>query len=613
MPANRFQSFWHQWAHLPEPIQAVQARPLFDHRLFAETFAAFLRQNSSRWRLRRTDRFSPLDVDLAEREVTLTLRIDRQLLRDFAVQEGEVIGVSAADIRNPQAVTAILPVLDHPKRLLLQARQSLDGHQLPGLQRYDEARILARDLLARLYNGRTDPRGARRPITGEDGESMAQLRLVTSIALFNDPHRLKERLVEWCNRNGRDVALVEPNGGLARRDDLKSWIHEEAEEFLPNLGAVLLSALEPQVDIHHGRTRDTVEGERGCWITEELRPGGLAYFPTLQLLLLHGIQDVLKLVIETADTRPIKGDSSDRATLINDRDELAQRTLDVFSAIPNLEILLKAQNDGPAFLDFVRYLDRWISYAAVTFQPGVPFSITFSDISPLDRPGGAELTKRERARRLVWRTNHWYPLPLRDALSVHVEVVSREAEIVTSHCRVVRRERNGSLIDVHQVFGQKSEPSGRLRHRYSSKLVDDRSTPGVATESPNSVFLETRYKLLTNVKAAYLAASVTFTAAAAFLVTAAIRGWNNHLSSAVVSDAVLVGTLSTTLGLWLITTQYRVPVIQRKLFLARWWMYATVATSVAALAVLGSRRLFDQHEPVPSGQSPVQNQLIRQR
>jgi hypothetical protein len=571
------------------PLPTVHGRDPFQYRLFAELFAAFLRQRTARWRLRRSDYFSPLDLNLAARRIRLDLRIDRPLLKEFLNLYGESLRIPPGAGDDAREVTAFVPVLSHPKRLLLRAQQRLNGEPLPGLQRYDESRILARDLLALLYAGQTSISDSSLRTDVQDPRRTSRLRLIVSALLFSDPHRLKERLEKWCEKD--PTRRLYFNFGLGDEKTLSAWIKAEGNEFLPGLGDELEKSLASFVQDHIGGGH---RSSRDFEIDLLHRPGGLAYFPTFELLLLHAVQDLAKMLIETESPR-LRGQAtvSPRAALVANVPDIAKRMLAALHETETLVKLLRTQASDEAYLDFIRHLDRWVSYAVVTFRPSVPFSITFEDVFPLDKPGGKPLTWWERKRRTLWKTVHHYPLPLKDALSVHVEVVSTETELVAAHCDSIALKPDGSVEKVETVFGQKFEPNERLLHRYSSKRPAEGVEVAAERGMADRIWLEVRWKLLANVKAGYWSAAATFAVAAVFVAVVAVWSVYDSRTNSLIDDTVVVGTLATGLALWLITTQYRSSVVHRKLWIARWAMYISIIAMVASLATLGVIRFVN--------------------
>lgn len=212
-------------------------------------------------------------------------------------------------------------------------------------------------------------------------------------------------------------------------------------------------------------------------------------------------------------------------------------------------------------------------------------------------PEGTEpLSKRQRLKRLV-HTEHHYPLPLKDALSVHVEVRSDEPEIEVGRRRVVELAPSGELGPVHGMFSHKLEPTARLIHRYSSKRPPEGREPEAEALLVNSLFLETRIVLAPNIRAAYSVAAAAFGAAAIFVSYVCWRGIADGSTAGLIGEALTTGALATGLALWLITTQYRVRIIHRKLFWARPALYVSISLIVLSLIAYGTSTLFG---PSPS-------------
>jgi len=314
------------WAR--EKRWADQHVDLYRHRLFGEAFAAYLRHNPARWRLRRSDSFFPQDINIAHRHMNIVGRIDRHLVGDFVALYGPELRIRKNAAEHVRDLTCLVPTFSHPKRLLLDPRQTLDGVPLASLHRYDDSRILARDLLGLLVDTQYPVSTASPRVIElhEIGRVLPLLRLLLSAVAFNDPHRLWERLRDWARANGADSHFVR-DAGLADEKLLLDWIENEGKEFAPSLGAHLRRELQPAVEAYvswlESRSNDA---GAPFYIDPVLRPGALAVFPTFEALLLHAIQDVLKLTVETASPNErTRNEHSERAQVILEPSELARQ------------------------------------------------------------------------------------------------------------------------------------------------------------------------------------------------------------------------------------------------------------------------------------------------
>src|SRR3954454_16442280 len=62
------------WAVSRSPSGSIASKPLF-----AQAFASFLRHNAPTWRIRRIDRFEPVDINLARQHTTVQGCLDAEL------------------------------------------------------------------------------------------------------------------------------------------------------------------------------------------------------------------------------------------------------------------------------------------------------------------------------------------------------------------------------------------------------------------------------------------------------------------------------------------------------------------------------------------------------
>jgi hypothetical protein len=563
---------------------------LFRHRLFAENFAAYLRRNPARWRLRRSDSWTPQDLHIARRHVSLVGRIDQQLIADFVALRGAELGIAKNAAARVHELTCYVPTFSHPKRLLLHPVQTMNGAPLPALHRYDDSRVLARDILALLIDAQHPVSADHLPIdelNDPKGAAPLRLQLLLSVLVFNDPHRLWERLRDWVRGRGDDaVAHFHLDGGLVDERLLLAWITKEGDEFARGLGPKLRDELAPAVQAYCASLAllraQTQEPEAPFYIDPGFREGALAVFPTIDSLLLHGIQDLLKMTVQTASTRQRDNQSkSQRAELILQPSELAKRARAVLDERTTLTKLLRNQVDDYAFRELVRHLDRWVSYSTVTVRPNVPFIIEFDRIEVFRIQEETEARTLDRVKRL-FDTKHTYDLPLKDALSVHVNVRSDEPEIEIGRRRVMALRADRKLEPIDEVFGHKFE-THRLVQRYSSKRPLEGDEPETATLTGKQVFLETRFVLARNIRTGYTLAALSFLLVAVFVFYVCLRAIRDG-STKGLDQALTTGTLATGLALWLITTQYRVRLIHHKLFLARSALYIAIGVSVASLS-----------------------------
>jgi hypothetical protein len=580
---------------------------LYSLPLFAENLAAYLRRNGARWRLRRTDEYLPRDWHLAERTVHLVGRIDRELLLDFFAVHGSRFGLTPPTLAQVRKFTCLIPVDSHPKRLLLAPTQTLNGAPLPSLHRYDDSRILSRDLLDMLRARQFHESAAHPKIPRlDDSETLRRIRLLLAATFFSDPARLSERLREWLKKRDQTNKLF-VGGGIVDTELLLAWIRCEGDEFAPKLGGHLADQLRPFVTDYTNPAKPPNSRPDRYYLDSAWRPGDLQLFPTIDSLLLHGVQDVLKLTIETAHSRSRRNTPLVRERLMRNPRELAGEVRKTYEAVETLSLLLRNQSDRTVLNDLGRYLTNWVSYAAVPVEVGVPFSISWSNITVLRAARQGSIVERFR-RRLF--TRHLYPIAFKDALSVHVEIKIDDPEIDAGQRRVVqiKQGRPDSLSKkpepVNTVFGHKLEPTRRLVHRYSSK----RPIEGVQSDEDrfDALFLQTRIRIAPNVFLGYVLASVVFMAAGGFDTIVAVKALIDGSTESLVTPAVETAALASALALWMITTQYRVPLIAGKLIPARWVFAIAIIFMVVPLSIYGLVRTFNPPKHNISG-TPTTN------
>ena len=405
---------------------------------FAEAFAAFLRFNPTLWRIRRLDHFTPHDLDLAEHQVTIQANIPAALLQAFLARRGETLGVPSHEVRQGDTVTMLIPAMSAPKRLLLNFTARTQGDKaLSMLSRYEGAQVIADDLLSRLifYSTPAVDAEVARVLRGhEAGLHYLRLRTLIATLVFVNPHRLAARLVHWKPRLHR----LGRNRGLPP-DLLGRWVRQEGDEFAPHVygcgqsfGDALADALETYIHEAGGPEHHA--------IPSSLRPDGLRYFPTLASLLIHGVQDLLKNVVQAEEPWPADhvGPFNARAQVMSAENihGLIGELVETLSELTTLEKLMDNQRDDSANAELYYHLDRWTAFAVTDVQLGVPFVLKFSQTLPLTerRPRFRRGLLRWAYNRLrLWRTIHLYPLALQDALSVHVEVTVPDPELLECH------------------------------------------------------------------------------------------------------------------------------------------------------------------------------------
>lgn len=578
-------------------------RELFAYAEFPETFAGFLRHRRHLWATRRTDRFTPLDINLAEHHLTIQGSIGPELVNNFLALYGEDLLIpEKPEVRDGEILSLYIPAASFPKRQLLRfsVRDAKDA-ALPILSRSEGAPIAAREILALLILSKN--------IEMEELDDVSRQRaLKTLIAtvVFQDPHRLAERLQRWESR--RDP--LRPDAGLEAAEDesdLQRWIEQEAEEFLPRSGDDILQAVTPTLERLQELDR------AWAWIPVSARPDGLRYFPTVGALLLHGVQDLLKNVLQFADPwkpeEPDGGDavaahggaaeargepdeSGQRAILARRSEALAKEVKRVLAELPILETLLTAQQHDGATSEFFRSLDRWTAYVVTTIRLKVPFIVKFDQTLPLLRnPEDWEQFSWLKKKRRLFSTHHEYPLALRDALAVHAELVMNDLEIRYDQTEVVEVQGT-QRIPVSDVFGNELRASSRLIHRYSSKRPDPTSESDAGTAARRHLYLRVPIRLVKSIRYGYAAASAAFLATAGYVLGTVVWAFVNDTDIERIEAPVIAGSLAVTLSLWLTAVQHPRPVVYRKLWLARRCFYLSLLITIGALTAYALRVAF---------------------
>ena len=163
---------------------------------FALAFASFLRRNPEAWRVRRTDRFRPVDFHLADHDVSLQGRIEPALLQRFLEFEASPpIALDPSRVRKNEPMTIYLPAIAQSKRLHLNfSAHRGTGERLPRVSHFESARITAVHLLTILIGDRQITVAKAR-----------RLHTVLTTLAFQNPVGLEERIEAWTRRPSRRV------------------------------------------------------------------------------------------------------------------------------------------------------------------------------------------------------------------------------------------------------------------------------------------------------------------------------------------------------------------------------------------------------------------------
>jgi hypothetical protein len=557
---------------------------------FAAAFSHFLRGIPEAWRKRRIDRFRPVDSDTVERETTIQIRIEPSLL-DFFLDsaEGKKLDVGSVGVSGGDEVTLLIPAIQQPKRLLLRFDSyDAEGTRLALLSRYDGARIAAGYILSRLLEGKPEP----------SAEELRSLRLILGALMFQNPGDLVDRINDWA----QPPRSFPPRRPLLEKD-LSEWIIHEGNIFKKNFGPPLATRLEPLV-------REVYRGGPAFDFPAISPFRELEHFANLSQLLLHGIRDLLKVVLEVAD--PLPGDAnsrglSQRRILIDSESKLLDELTTVLATLPRLTELFIA---APAARDeLLTNLTHWAAYVIHPVRLGLPYDFTFkqTEILPAQYEWWETLRPLEKRWKRIWKTRQEYPLSnlLKDANTVHIEIsipdqeihipwrsgeeISRKSVCLVGRVPIQTRPRKLKVAPLSQAFSTVSHaPTGRLLHAYTSRqLLESQHEDEIIRYL--RIFVPIR--LVRNIFWGYAFAAVTFAVAAIFVsytfVTAAIRNRSPNNLEAV----VVVAAVAATLSIWLTNVQHERPIITTKLAGARLAFFCALVTLVIAPIVFMIREI----------------------
>jgi hypothetical protein len=569
----------------PDQFFAADAR-------FAPAFATFLRQHPHEWRLRRIDHFCPIDSALADWRITVQGRIRPAFLEYFMASAGDLtIPDPAYDAG--RELTVYLPAIRLPKRPLLNfsARDDED-HTLPVLTRFETATISGLYILLLLL--RPDE------VSKLDDRVSRGLHIVLASLIVQSPFGLEGRI--------REAAFSLPDKQCLSPDDLRKWIRMEGEFFLAGLGDPLVASLEPLLAGTGGAPLTVGDP------TSELEPAPdeiLARFPTIESLLLHSIRDVLKILVEFAPAWRGKTAGEDlrtRADLTTSPEKLAGEVLNL--VVPGMEELRRQLPSSPeAMRELLVDLTSWTAHVVRTIHVGVPFHLKFSqswDLRGKESKGGRLGQLINDRRREFWRVSHQYPLHLRDAPSVHVEISIPDPELRVrpDHRKDVKRKlRLGTDLvvgpvrgPVETVFGAYERVSERVIHMATSRRLEE-ARHLAAFDRSLKLFVPLR--LGGPVFWGYIATSVAFFAATAYVGFATARHFIGAANVVPLTTVLAIGGVSVTFALWQIRGQHARPIVNRMLFPARASFYIAMCVTLLCLLALAGDWMHDKYPHFP--------------
>jgi hypothetical protein len=276
-----------------------------------------------------------------------------------------------------------------------------------------------------------------------------------------------------------------------------------------------------------------------------------------------------------------------------------------------------ALSQEPALKELMNDLDTWIAYVPMTVRLGLPFNIKFMETIPLRVPEfrlGGLLGKIEGKLRTVFGTNHRYPIPLKDAPSLHLEVKLDHQELRIPLKEGLPDRRLGLIVwpegeqpirgEIDDVFDGDARPSDRILHFYSSRRSNE--APLLDRVAPD-LLLFVPLRLTAVMFWGYLAGATAFLAAAGFVGYQLIPTTWTGQSPGLVEEVTVVSSLTVTLSLWLISMPQTAPVVLRKLWLARSAFYlAMVGILVSVIAVMGARLYYGHWVDKKKAPTPVE-------
>jgi len=576
----------------PSGLSGVAPSDLFGASdTFALAFASFLRRNPEAWRVRRTDRFRPVDFHLADRDVSLQGRIDPSLLRRFVEFEADPrITLDPARVRKDEPLTLYVPAIAQSKRLHLDfSVHRGTGERLPRVSHFESARITAVHLLTILIGSRPISVGEAR-----------QLHAVLTTLAFQNPLGLEQRVEAWTQPTPRRVRKTFGEDVWRPRDlkrvreswesgealpdyELLRWIASEGESFLRGLGAPLQRAVADYL-----RQRgDQAEASPPFRLAPASVPA-LERFADVTTLLLHDIRDVLKTLVSLAPVVATgAGTRLTRTQLMDDPDRLAAHVEE--DALKGLDLLLTELNQADATVreDFQKELEAWTVYIPIDIALGRPFTLRFHETMPVS-------PRLHFGRQLLFavRGAHLYPIPLKDADGVHVEVeipdpalqLGRRLPVVALIPGQKRRWRQPE-VPMEWVFGSAERASERYVHLYSSRMRREATRYDWLLPY---LRVKVRLRLTWAVLIGHLYAAAAFVLAALYIGSAAIPHAveEREILPPDLRVVVTVGVLTVTVSLWLTAIQHPRPITFKKLAPARLILY------LALLAILVSLGMY---------------------
>jgi hypothetical protein len=568
---------------------------------FRVVFADFLLRHGDEWRLRRTDQFTPVDLNTARRTITIQGLISRDLLRHFAEEledagASNLLGRRSAPLPRPgDELFLFLPFAAYPKRVLLDfSTADSRGCAVPLVSRLPGSAVTGAHLLALLKDRSKPPRRQRFPTEQEEAGAL----IVCSAIAALSPAALQERL----DRAPRGVS-----GQSWEQENIKlltaRWLQTEGNRFLPGLGDSIGPA---------------IAGSRVVGVGPELR----RFVPTgsygririrrLADLVLLGIGDVLKVIVSQAQP-------ADQQLLLGSPALLAELVRDY--VLPGLDYVLHLASHMPVAGQQAlgRGVVDWNAYLATSIAVDRPFIFKADELIKVSH----------RRRSFHFWTTHSYPLTLTDSPATHVEVACGDLELEIPRRGAIKLRVGDAPAPTATVFGGEYRESRQVAHFYASRLGDE-GLPRLATrskplsrlrrkkdENPGdergalahaSTQLVVRFRLSHTLTVGYWVSLVAVVSAATWLSWEWVRpAWQHHMPPGHENTLLLVTAAFAAFPLWLTSSQHRTALVQQKLLFVRGAIAIALLIPLAAAAFAWAVRTgrFDLAPATPAGHSAV--------
>lgn len=537
---------------------------LRDNRAFRATFATFLRHRDDDWRARRVDHFAPVELYAASRRITLHAQINRALLAQFARREKKLLpSQTLRDLRVGTTLPLHVPFASFTKRPWLNfSMRDGAGVAVPVLTRFEGSTITGGNLL-RVFESAAEH--LPDPIARED--QRGPWLVAAALAAVN-PTGLERRLVRW-----------RPDWAQHQQDLVSAWTQHEANLFQSGLGAKVKELLEDKT-LFEGQTLAAVLSQR---VNE------CPQFQTIPGLVLFGIRDVLKLIL---DWTPFE----DRRTLLEPGNTTLADVLE-FRLIPGLKYFNKivtavchAESEDPETAGAIQELATailfWTAYAQVEVKIGEPFLLKSEETISFPR---------EHWKFRIW-TRHNYQLALHDAVATHVEITTDDPELeIPRRWHAIRRLRavqlraaDGRWREPSEAFGTDYQDSARITHFYTSRRPSEQRG-----NTDRGLHLVVRYRISRSVVRGYSFLTAGLLLAASWAcyqwIDPAIRDRPPHDEGTL----VLVSVTLVVLPLWFTVIQHKKPLVHQKLRTFRILLYTALSALILGPIVAHSWRLFN--------------------